>query len=214
MYTCGKSTIINAILGKDLLPTRDGTCTSKVFKIQHDPYVAYAKMSCIDKDGNIVVEEQEYDEEALKDKFNQIFPRGEDDTLLPSEPPSIDTVLISTSMANLYPISATYQQDDMKIVVVDTPGTSSGEGNNQEGGISHFDIAKGVIESDKKEIVVFATNATVDKDTSIIDFLKMVDEGDPYRAYDQRYLFVLNKADDCSLKLDEILTKQRRFSTG
>ena len=101
MYTCGKSTIINAILGKDLLPTRDGTCTSKVFKIQHDPCVSYAKMSCIDKKGNVVIEEQEYDEDTLKDKFNQIFPRAEDDTLLPSVPPNIDTVLISTSMANL-----------------------------------------------------------------------------------------------------------------
>ena len=36
MYTCGKSTLINAILGKDILPTRDGTCTSKVFKISHN----------------------------------------------------------------------------------------------------------------------------------------------------------------------------------
>ena len=203
MYTCGKSTIINAILGKDILPTRDGTCTSKVFKIKHDPYVAFAKMSCVDKVGNVVVEEQEYTEESLKVAFDHIFPRGDGDTLLPSNPPTIDTVLISTSMASLYPTSATYKQNDMNIVVVDTPGTSSGEGNNVVDGASHFDIAKGVIESGKKEIVVFATNATVDKDTSIIDFLKMVDDGDPHRAYDQRYLFVLNKADGCSLKPGE-----------
>lgn len=203
MYTCGKSTIINAILGKEILPTRDGTCTSKVFKISHDPYVAFARMSCVDKEGKIVVEEQDYTEETLKEKFDSIFPRGEGDTLLPSNPPTIDTVLISTSMASLYPANASYQQDDMKLVVVDTPGTSSGEGNSAIDGASHFDIAKGVIESGKKEIVVFATNATVDKDTSIIDFLKMVDDVDPQRAYDQRYLFVLNKADGCGLKEDE-----------
>lgn len=208
MYTCGKSTIINAILGKEILPTRDGTCTSKVFKISHDPCVAFARMSCVDKDGKTVVEEDEYNEETLKKKFDEIFPRGDGDTLLPSNPPTIDSVLISTSMASLYPQNASYQQDDMKIVVVDTPGTSSGEGNSAVDGMSHFDIAKGVIESGKKEIVVFATNATTDKDTSIIDFLKMVDEGDPHRAYDQRYLFVLNKADDCSLKGDESWPKK------
>ena len=208
MYTCGKSTIINAILGKEILPTRDGTCTSKVFKITHDPCVSFARMSCVDKDGKVVVEEQEYTEETLKSKFDAIFPRGDGDTLLPSNPPTIETVLISTSMESLYPQSASYQQDNMRIVVVDTPGTSSGEGNSAVDGTSHFDIAKGVIESGKKEIVVFATNATVDKDTSIIDFLKMVDEGDPHRAYDQRYLFVLNKADDCSLKSDESWPKK------
>lgn len=84
MYTCGKSTIINAILGKEILPTRDGTCTSKVFKIYHDPEEAFARMSCVDKDGQTVVEEQEYTEESLKKKFDELFPRGEGDTLLPS----------------------------------------------------------------------------------------------------------------------------------
>lgn len=203
MYTCGKSTIINAILGKEILPTRDGTCTSKVFKIYHDPEEAFARMSCVDKDGQTVVEEQEYTEESLKKKFDELFPRGEGDTLLPSNPPTIETVIIYTSIASLYPANASYQQDNMKLVVVDTPGTSSGEGNSATDGTSHFDIAKGVIESGKKEIVVFATNATVAQDESIIKFLKMVDAADPHKAYDQRYLFVLNKADGCTLKEDE-----------
>lgn len=76
MYTCGKSTIINAILGKEILPTCDGTCTSKIFKISHDPSVQYARMSCIDADGNIVVKEREYTAESLKVAFERMFPRG------------------------------------------------------------------------------------------------------------------------------------------
>ena len=90
MYSCGKSTIINAILGKEILPTRDGTCTSKVFKISHDSTVKYAKMSCIDAKGNVVVEEKEYNtKESLRDKFEKIFPRGKNDELLPSDPVGI-----------------------------------------------------------------------------------------------------------------------------
>lgn len=73
MYTCGKSTLINAILGKDILPTRDGTCTSKVFKISHDPNVEYARMSCIDAGGKVVVKEQEYTAETLHEAFRVIF---------------------------------------------------------------------------------------------------------------------------------------------
>ena len=203
MYTCGKSTIINAILGKEILPTRDGTCTSKVFKIYHDPEEAFARMSCVDKDGQIVVEEQAYTEESLKEKFSELFPRGEGEKLLPSNPPTIDTVIIHTSIASLYPENASYQHGDVKIVIVDTPGANSGAGNEIKGETNHFEIAKRVIESGKKEMVIFAVNATEDRNESIGKFLKMVDATDPHKAYDQRYLFVLNKADSCTLKEDE-----------
>lgn len=202
MYTCGKSTIINAILGKEILPTRDGTCTSKVFKIYHDPEEAFARMSCVDKDGQTVVEEQAYTEESLKEKFSELFPR-KGEKLLPSNPPTIDTVIIHTSIASLYPENASYQQGDVKIVIVDTPGANSGTGNEIEGETNHFEIAKRVIESGKKEMVIFAVNATEDQNESIVKFLKMVDATDPHKAYDQRYLFVLNKADGCTLKEDE-----------
>lgn len=210
MYTCGKSTIINAILGRDILPTRDGTCTSKVFKIQNDTSVSFARMSCVDKDGNIVVEEEEYDETSLREKFEVLFPRGTNDELLPSNPPTIDMVLISTDMSSLYPEDASYNEKNMRLVIVDTPGTSSGEGNMLEDGQAHCDITQRVIESDEKEMVIFATSAIEDKDDSIQKFLDMVDENDPQGAYDQRFLFVLNKADACSLKSGETWEQKLR----
>lgn len=210
MYTCGKSTIINAILGKDILPTRDGTCTSKVFKISHDSDVQYARMSCVDSNGKVVVKEQDYSPESLHEAFERIFPRGKDDELLPSVPATIETVLISTDMSSLYPEDASYSTNNMRLVIVDTPGTSSGEGNMANDGIAHCDITKKVVQSSKKEIVVFATNASEDKDDSIQDFLDMVDESGSQGAYDQRFLFVLNRADQCSLKPGETWEKKLR----
>lgn len=210
MYTCGKSTLINAILGKDILPTRDGTCTSKVFKISHDPNVEYAKMSCVDANGKVVVKEQGYTAETLHEAFEHIFPRGKDDELLPSVPETIETVLVSTDMSSLYPEDATYNTSNMKLVIIDTPGTSSGEGNMVDEGKSHCEITKKVVQSSKKEIVVFATNASEDKDDSIQDFLDMVDEAGSQGAYDQRFLFVLNRADQCSLKPGETWEKKLR----
>lgn len=210
MYTCGKSTLINAILGKDILPTRDGTCTSKVFKISHDPNVQYARMSCIDADGKVVVKEQEYTAESLHEAFEHIFPRGEDDELLPSVPETIETVLVSADMSSLYPKDATYNTSNMKLVIIDTPGTNSGEGNMVDDGKAHCEITKKVVQSSKKEIVVFATNASEDKDDSIQDFLDMVDEAGSQGAYDRRFLFVLNRADQCSLKPGETWEKKLR----
>lgn len=208
MYTCGKSTIINAILGKALLPTSDETCTSKVFKIIHDPSVEYAKMYCTDGDiddenFNIVVPEKEYTAKTLEDKFVQMFPKGDKNQLVPSNPENIKTVVIKTNIASLYPRNAPYDANSMKLVLIDTPGTSSGEGNMIKEGPSHIDITRGVIESDKKEMVIFATNATADADVSIQTFLDMVDKCDDESVYDQRFLFVLNRADECSFNVDE-----------
>lgn len=203
MYTCGKSTLINAVLGKELLPSTDGTCTSKIFRILHDPSVTYAKMYCVDADGNVVVEEEEYTEETLSIKFLEMFPRGNNNQLLPSNPPSIDSVVITTDISSLYPDNAQYDKNSMRLVVVDTPGTSSGEGNMVKDGPAHIDITRSIIESDKKEMVILATSAIEDKDDSIQTFLDMVDRTEEQGAYDQRFLFVLNKADLCTFKPGE-----------
>jgi len=203
MYTCGKSTLINAVLGKEILPTSDGTCTSKIFKIIHDSTIEFATMSCVDKNGKVVVGEKAYTEQELADKFAEIFPRGKDNELLPSNPTSIETVIIRTNISSLYPENAQYDEKSMQLVVIDTPGTSSGEGNMVENGPAHVDITRGIIESDKKEIIILATSAIEDKDDSIQDFLDMVDKGDDQGAYDQRFLFVLNKADCCTFKPGE-----------
>lgn len=203
MYTCGKSTLINAVLGKELLPSTDGTCTSKIFRILHDPSVDYAKMYCVDAKDNVVVEEEEYTEETLAAKFAEMFPRGSNHQLLPSNPPSIEAVVITTDISSLYPDNAQYDQKSMRLVVVDTPGTSSGEGNMVKDGPAHIDITRSVIESDKKEMVILATSAIEDKDDSIQTFLDMVDRTEEQGAYDQRFLFVLNKADLCTFKPGE-----------
>lgn len=203
MYTCGKSTLINAVLGKELLPSTDGTCTSKIFRILHDPSVAYAKMYCVNANGKVVVPEEEYTEETLAAKFAELFPRGSNNQLLPSNPPSIDAVIITTDISSLYPENAQYDQNSMRLVVVDTPGTSSGEGNMVKDGPAHIDITRSVIESDKKEMVILATSAIEDKDDSIQTFLDMVDKTEEQGAYDQRFLFVLNKADLCTFKPGE-----------
>lgn len=203
MYTCGKSTLINAILGKELLPASDETCTSKIFRILHDPSVSYAKMYCVDAAGKVVVSEEEYTKETLSAKFAEMFPRGSNNQLLPSNPPSIDSVIISTDISSLYPDNAQYDKNSMRLVVIDTPGTSSGEGNMVKDGPAHIDITRSVIESDKKEIVIMATSAETDKIESIQTFLDMVDRTEEQGAYDQRFLFVLNKADMCTFNPGE-----------
>lgn len=197
MYSSGKSTLINAILGKEILPTSDETCTSKVFRIEHDERTSFARMWCTDANNNIVVPENEYDENTLSEAFETMFPRGSDGKLLPSVPAEIETVHIATNMCNLYPRSGAYNKDSIKLVIIDTPGTNSGDGKEQK----HLDITKNVIQSGKQEIVIFVTSASQNKVDSIMQFLDIVDQsGNASGAYDQRFLFALNMADTCVFK--------------
>lgn len=200
MYSSGKSTLINAILGKEILPTSDETCTSKVFRIEHDERTSFARMWCTDANNNIVVPENEYDENTLSEAFETMFPRGLDGKLLPSVPAEIETVHIATNMCNLYPRSGAYNKDSIKLVIIDTPGTNSGDGKEQK----HLDITKNVIQSGKQEIVIFVTSASQNKVDSIMQFLDIVDQsGNASGAYDQRFLFALNMADTCEFKKKE-----------
>ncbi|MBP8641208.1 MAG: dynamin family protein [Oscillospiraceae bacterium] len=213
MYSSGKSTIINALLGKEILPTSDDTCTSKVFNIRHDKNVKYAKMCCLSKDGEEVVPAAEYDQNKLKEKFAEIFPRGENGKLVPSNPPTIETIEIWADISLLYPAGF---ENRFNIVLVDTPGTSSGEGNNVEDGPAHIDITSSVINSPNKEIVVFTTSAIEDKDDSIINFLEVIDRSaeNDKDIYNQRFLFVLNKADVCNFNKDEDFGKKLKRVEG
>lgn len=201
MYSSGKSTIINAIVGKEILPTSDGTCTSKIFEIRHDKDVKFVKMCCLDKLGKKIVPSAKYDYRSLGEKFAEIFPHGGKGELLPSSPPEIETVQIWTDLSNLYP-KQFYKK--LNIVLVDTPGTSSGEGNDIDNGPAHIDITSEIVGSPNKEMVVFTSSAIEDKDDSIKEFLQIIDEtsGDS-KDYNQRFLFVLNKADACRFKPGE-----------
>lgn len=192
---CGKSTLINAILGKNILPTLDGTCTSKVFRISHDPKVQYAKMHCEDANNNVVVKEQEYSEESLCEAFRIMFPR-KDEKLLPSVPESIKTVFIATNMQNLYPDDASYDTNNMKLVLIDTPGIDSAEGNTADDGEAHIEVTKKAIHDNKKSIVLFVTPAKFAQSEGAQKFLDIIDEVGSQGAYDQRFMFVLNQADD------------------
>lgn len=197
VYTCGKSTVINALLGKNLLPTRDGTCTSRVFKIQHDPTVEFAKMLCLAADGKtVVVQEEEYNSESLQCAYDKIFPRDDNNKLLPPVPPTVASVLISTDLTALYPEGI--DQTALKLVLIDTPGTDSDDGNNAADGQNHIDITQSILGSRKKEIIVMVVPANEAEKDSIPKFLDMVDACDPVGQYDQRFFFVLNRADQCS----------------
>ena len=206
-YSSGKSTILNALLGKKIFPMADGACTSKQFCIVHKE-VPFVEMRCLDKDGKEIIPLQEYvNEKDLQDKFYEIFPpsyeQDEDgkNVILPSVPPGIDQVQVFTDLSDLYPDGF---KDKFNLVLMDTPGTDDGWSKER------LEIAMSAITSPDKEMVVLVTDAGKDQNKNILELLDLIDESNEADngMYNQRFLFVMNKCDCTSYERHESLPKK------
>lgn len=190
-YSSGKSSTINALIGKNLLPTASGTCTSKICRIIHEKgqkYFAKVKYCYKGKVKEFVC----MDENAVQEKIKAV----ED---------AVEQIEVYTDLSDLYPKDI---QNDFKLVLVDTPGTDSAVGNDTEKtdeGVrrlskkSHIEITKEVLQSKQKEMVVLISDDKLEDD-NIVELLDIIedsaeqDEG----AFNDRFLFVMNMCDSLS----------------
>ena len=198
LYSSGKSTLINALIGKEILPTSDETCTSKVFKIKHEKNVKYAKLRCVDENQKLLLPEMSFDNESdLNEKFMEICPIGE-----PSKPPEIDEIQISTDLSHLYPGGF---EDKFNIIIVDTPGTNSGEGNDDSQVEKHIDITLEAIQAKEKEMVLLIVDGQDYQDESIRVLLDAIEETakEDEGGFNDRFMFVMNKCDNKKYKNQE-----------
>lgn len=210
----GKSTLLNALVRKRILPSRDGTCTAKVFYIHHKNDIDFAEMCCEDSKGCPVVKQEAYpDEKALREKFSELFPAGAKGELMPSVPSSIDSVHVYTNLSHLYPDGF---EDKFKLVLVDTPGTNSHLGNDEEEQtIPHVEITKGIIRSREQAMVVLVMDDDDSTDENASGLLEAINNIMTDRtAYAQRFLFAANKYDTISYGNSETLEGKVSQASG
>ncbi len=202
VYSSGKSTILNALVRKDVLPTSDKTCTSKIFKLEHDKSLGEKlSLRCLDKDDKVVVHEEKFPTDlACKKRLLEITPIGANE----SNPPEVDTIEIRMNLSHLYPSSAL--EEKLKLVIVDTPGcnsarTRSGDAEKNE----HEEISLGMITAENKEMVVICADGQDYEDESIGEFLREIVEisKEDSGYFNDRFLFVLNKCDLKKYNKDE-----------
>lgn len=190
-YSSGKSSTINALIRKNLLPTASGTCTAKICRIIHsenEKCMAIVKYKLNGK----VKEFKCFDEQEIQDRIKVV----ED---------AVEIIEVYTDLSILYPEGV---KKDYKIVIVDTPGTDSATGNDTEKAEeevkrlskkSHIEITKDVLESKQKEMVVLISDEKVE-DENIVELLDIIEESAERDggAFNDRFLFVMNKCDALS----------------
>lgn len=188
-YSSGKSSTINALIGKNLLPTSANTCTAKPCKIIHEKSSdSFAKVTYITKE-----KKQTY--KCTSDTDVQIKIKEAGDV--------VEKLEVHTDLSALYP---KYIYGDFNIVIIDTPGTDSASGNevavtvadgSKSSAKPHIEITKEVLTSQDKEIVILVVDDKFE-DENIVELLDLIEEAmdDDEGAFNDRFLFVMNMCDD------------------
>lgn len=173
--SAGKSTLINAMLGKRLLPSRNEACTAAVIELLDTDKSKYiAKV--FDSDDKIIKRYQ-------KD-LNSISNIDADDLSRLNDSGEIARIRI---MGDIPFIDA----KGTALMLVDTPGT------NNSNDVRHQEITYKEIEKDERSIIMYVINGTqigtYDDDTLLRYVVHQIEKHG--HEVEERVLFVINKMD-------------------
>lgn len=194
LYSSGKSTLLNSLIGHNVLPTSIHS-TAKICRICHDDNLKNdMTLECFDKDGNVVVKKEHYENDAdcLK-RFWEITPLGSKISV----PESVDVIELCLNLSHLYPSKE--MKKNIKLVFIDTPGYNS---------IKNKNIVLDAITNGDREMVVVCADAQNCMDESIGEFLRDIHDAslEDIEDFNDRFIFVLNKCDNLRLGPNENIT--------
>ena len=218
VYSSGKSTILNVLMRHNVLPTDEGTCTSRNCSICHNAALnkkislkAFVKNS----EDPIVSQVFENDEDCAA-LFQQIFPPQKKTPLI-LQYAAVERVELEADLSHLYPDSVS--ADKFRIVLIDTPGMDSAQ-SSYNGENAHRKIALEAIGMETKPMVILCVDAQKVEDVSIGGFMKEIarqvqkDNG----GFNDRFLFLMNKCDaskyNCPDTLQEKIDAFSKYLTN
>ena len=127
----GKSTLINSLLGQDILPSRNAACTAKKYSILDDDQENNTRIYVTYKDGNTIIREENITEELNK----------------ANEDENVTDILIRGHVKGVL-------NTDRALLIIDTPGP------NNSSDESHEQIMLDVIRKVKGGLFLYVLNAT------------------------------------------------------
>ena len=175
----GKSTLINALLQRKLMPAKNQACTAMITEIvdnDQDNFVAKA----YDKDDNCLADVADFTLEAARQL-------NEDNTIF--------RVVVEGNIPFL-------DARDMALSLVDTPGPN----NSQNSG--HKNTTYQAINSDSNNLILYVLNGTnlgVNDDAELLDYVADIIRRTGRLGRD-RFLFVINKMDGFNPEEESIET--------
>lgn len=166
----GKSTLINALLGYDLLPASNDATTAKITRIQDNDGAEGFEVECRDRQGTLVYEKCPATAE-LMDMYNKD-----------------ERVFFVDAEGDIPGISS----QALRLTILDTPGPNNSA--TQE----HREVTNTVVhDRENQPIILYVMDSTKPEDESDANFLRdiadVIKKGG--RQAQERFIFVMNKAD-------------------
>lgn len=166
----GKSTLINSILGQELMPAKNEACTATIAQVKDiDGKIGFSAV-CRDRDKNQIIVEQDVKYEQMK-LFN--------------EDPNISYIDIEGDIPFIH-------SQKINLVLVDTPGPNNSR--NEE----HRDQTYRIIKNSSKPVVLYVLNATAlatDDDNTLLSSVAEAMKVGGKQSKD-RFIFAVNKIDE------------------
>lgn len=182
----GKSTLINSILGKNLLPAINRATTAVITEIRVNPQMDHFVVSAQDKYGNVLAKNQIANKDLIEDLNSRKDPNDPE-----PDPEKKKALLHKMKLEGPVP---NLHSDDLHAVFVDTPG-----GNNAQND-EHEALMDEAIKDENKSIILYifdGTKPSTDDGNLILqkiaDSMKLGIHG---KQSKDRFLFIANRMDD------------------
>ena len=175
--SAGKSTLVNALLGQKLMPSKNGACTATITRIKDDDDKTF-KATVVDAQGN---ELGHYS--VLDYKTMSVF----------NDNPEVREIHVSGDIPFV-------TSDEASLVLVDTPGPYNARNHN------HVLVTNKALDWSSKSLVLFVMNGATLNDTAQDFYLKQIVKSMSAggKQSRERFMFVINKLDGYSEEDDNV----------
>ncbi len=175
--SAGKSTLINALLGKKLMPSKQGACTATITRITDDDKPDF-KADAFDENG----------------KKLKHFPLLDYETMVSlNKNPQVSEIDISGDIPFV-------GADEVALVLIDTPGPDNARDRR------HGIITEEALKKSSKMLVLFVMNGSTLNNTAQDRFLRRIAKSMSVEGKQskERFIFVINKIDEYEEGEDDI----------
>lgn len=177
----GKSTLINSLIGYELLPSKNEACTATIARITDDDKFKDFTAECRDENERLVYKRQKVTIEDME-KFN--------------EDPKVTYIDIEGSIPNI-------SSEKMNLLLIDTPGPNNARNSD------HGELTESIISDKDKGVVLYVINATqfgINDDSILLQMIANEMKRGGKQSKD-RFIFAINKCDEFDCEKNESIPR-------
>lgn len=168
----GKSTLLNAILGKEILPSKNEACTATICRIKDVDGLENFRLKAETIDGKVISDWKEINSDDIK-KYNEEGNKMGINLFLEGDVPGINS-------------------DEMNLILIDTPGPNNSQNTEHKEATYKF-----IKDTKNNPLVLYVMNATqhgTNDDANLLSEISEIVKNNGKQA-EERFIFALNKID-------------------